>query len=259
MSGFNTTYVYLLSVSLPIAAVTAAALPYQGMSLLPRFDKFRSIPCGSITPERVQKFIANAGMGTTGLFVVIVLAPVVVQSILRWQSRRRRNEAQRLSVAVTIPLERKEEQKPPLISGENPDYHGDHDSIDLMPPLSSPLPRLSNPVRHLRIHSLGELPPPTMDDVTPLCSPRSCPASPVSQPEPPKEGSGQRRSPFNPILPGMKTSWEDGVDPVTGRKWRRRLVVYTGAFGSLKASDGASVGGDHGVLRAEENEMPLES
>lgn len=254
MSGFVQAYLCLLSIPLPIA-VTVAALPYYEMSLSPRFDKLQNIPYNSINPERVQKFFANAGLGTTGLFVVVVLGPVVVRSVLRWQNRRRRREQQRLSAALIIPAVEKEKAEEPLIFGENPDYHGDHVPMETEPPPSSRPPRHLGRIRHLRIHSLDELPPPTMDDISLPHPSWSCPVSPVFESLPPRRKTERRRSPFKPVVPGMKTTWEEGVDPVTGRRWRRKLVVYTSLETIDRTSDkknggGSGIKGNNSVLES---------
>lgn len=134
-----------------------------------------------------------------------------------------------------------------LIFGENPDYHGDQDSTS---PIPCAPPHHTKHVRHLRVHSFDELPPPTMDDIAPR-SPWGYPVSLVYQPELPRKKFGQRRSPFNPIVPGMKTMWEESMDPVTGRRWKRKLVIYSGALDSFKTSDGE--------LKLKENDMFSES
>lgn len=263
MIDFGTIYICIISVSLPIALVTAVVLPHHGMLLIPQFDKFRNISC-DISPERVHHFFTRVGVGSTGLFVAIVLGPIVVRSILRWRNRQRREKEQKLYAAMAVPAgdrmggERAEyggvaeggERQPlilgeSLIFGENPDYHNNQDSTDSIP---RPRPYNTKPVQHLRVHSFDELPPPTMEDVTPPRSPWSYPASPVHQPG--LQKSERRRSPFNPIVPGMKTMWEEGIDPVTGRKWRRKLVIYSGALGSFRAADGE--------LRIRENDPLLE-
>lgn len=259
MFGFGSIYTYLISVSLPIALITAATLPHHKMSLIPQFDKIRSIPCSNISPERVQNFLSRVGMGSTGLLVAIVLGPIVVRGILRWRDGRRREKERILAAAVTVAAEdimereraeddREGGTRQSLIFGENPDYHDNQDSTSPIP--HSP-PHHKKHVRHLRVHSFDELPPPTMEDVTPPRSPWGYPVSLIYQPELPKKKSGQRRSPFNPIVPGMKTMWEESMDPVTGRKWRRKLVIYSGALGSFKTSDGE--------LRLKENDLFSES
>lgn len=257
MFGFGSIYTYLISVSLPIAFITAAALPHHKMSLIPQFDEIRSIPCSDISPERVQNFFSRVGMGSTGLLVAIVLGPIMVRGILRWRDGRRREEEQILAAAVVAAEDNMEGERAgngregvarqSLIFGENPDYHDDHDSTSSIP---HPPLHHKKPVRHLRVHSFDELPPPTMEDVTPPRPSWGYPASLIYQPELPKKRSGQRRSPFNPIVPGMKTMWEESMDPVTGRKWRRKLVIYSGALGSFKTSNGE--------LRLKENDL-LES
>lgn len=263
MTSFNSIKIYLLSVSLPIVAVTAAALPHREMSLLSRFDILQHISRGNVNLESVQNSLTSTGMGSASLFAIIVLGPVVVRSILWWQSARRREKEQKLSVAIVIPVQEKKkgEVRPSLITGENPDYHCDHDPGNSNLPqcgLFVP-PRHTRPVRHLRIHSLDELPPPTMDDMTPPRSTWSCPTSPVFHSEPPRERSGRRRSPFNPILPGMKTTWEEGVDPVTGRVWRRKLVIYASAFETLEKPNTLSMEGDSGALAIRTNDTFSES
>lgn len=254
MSGSTQAKIYL-STLLPIA-VTAAVLPQNGMSLYPRLDKLRSIPCDPVSIEKVQNFFTNAGIGSTGIFLAIVLGPVVVRSIFRWQNRRRREREQRLSAPVVMPLgeERKEEEKKSLIYGDNPDYHA---GVDLTPtpPSSNTAERQPKRFRHLRIHSLDELPPPTLDDISRQSISWSCPVSPVLESAPTLNKPGKRRSPFNPVVPGMKTTWEEGVDPVTGRRWKRKLVVYTSLETLDKTSDEKMVG----ELGSQENGSPPRS
>lgn len=249
MFGFGSIYIPIISVSLPIALVTAVVLPHRKMWLIFLFDKLHNTPCNNINSERVQNFFVRVGMGSIGLFVVIVLGPIVVRRILQWWGRRCRDGEQSPTTAAAYPVgegrgegveegapeEGEREERQSLISGENPDYH---DLTSSIPRPSSLPPHHRKPIRHLRIHSFDGLPPPTMDDVTPPRSPWSYPVSPVYQPEFPKENSGRRRSPFNPIVPGMKTIWKESVDPVTGRKWRRKLVIYSGALDSSPTPDG---------------------
>lgn len=186
-------------------------------------------------------------MGSAGLFVTIILGPIVIRGILRWRNRRRREKKQVLAAAAAAAAEDRRgrgraedggggrrEAGQSLIFGENPDYHDDQDSTSSIP--RAP-PDHTKPVRHLRVHSFDELPPPTMDDIAPR-SPWGYPVSLVYQPELPKKKIGQRRSPFNPIVPGMETMWEESMDPVTGRRWKRKLVIYSGALGSFKTSNG---------------------
>lgn len=261
MFGFNTTYIHLIFVSFPIVFITTAALPHHGMLFIPQFDKFRSISCGDISPERIHSFFVKLGMSSAGLFVAIVLIPVLVRSVLRWWNSRPREREQTLFGEMALPAgSRREggraegdggmevgEERQSLIFGENPDYHDNPDSTN---PTPCPPQHHTNPVRHLRIHSFDELPPPTMEDVTPPRSPWGYPVNPVYKSEFSREKAGRRRSPFNPIIPGMKTTWEEGMDPVTGRKWRRKLVIYSGALDPLQTAGGE--------LRIRENDRSSE-
>lgn len=200
-------------------------------------------------------------MGLAGLFVATVLGPVLVRSVLRWRNSRSREREQTLFAEMAVPAGgRREggraegdggivvgEERQSLIFGENPDYHDNHNSTN---PTPCPPQHHTKPVRHLRVHSFDELPPPTMEDVTPPRSPWGYPVSPVYKSEFSREKPRQRRSPFNPIIPGMKTMWEEGIDPMTGRKWRRKLVIYSGALGSFQTEDGG--------LGIRENDRPSE-
>lgn len=226
MSGSTQAKIYL-STLLPIA-VTATVLPQSGMSLYPQLDKLRNIPRDPVSIQKVQNFLTNVGVGSSGIFLAIVLGPVVVRSIFRWQNRRRREREQRVSAPIRAPLAegKKEDERKSLIFGDNPDYHANVD-VTPTPPSRNTAGHQPKRFRHLRIHSLDELPPPTLDDISRQNLSWSCPVSPVLESAPTLNKPGKRRSPFNPVVPGMKTTWEEGTDPVTGRRWKRKLVVYT--------------------------------
>lgn len=172
----------------------------------------KDMPSYTISPEKVQQFVPATSCWSIGLFFTVVLGPFLVRHILR-RGKRPSRQQQNPNSTASIPTV--EDEKLALPLDENPDYHG----INYAPPVNT----FSLPLLGQRTA------PQSPDREMPPCT--CCPA--VTNPG--KESGGSaggtreiRRSPFNPIVPGMKTILQEGTDPVTGRRWKRRLVVYAG-------------------------------
>ncbi|CAZ81628.1 unnamed protein product [Tuber melanosporum] len=206
-----TSSLALLSLSLPIALST---IPSSHRRIIPFYISEGSgdMPCYSFSPEQLERFMAATGFGSLALLLTVVLGPLVVRNLLR--QRQRLSAPREPSSIVVIPLL---QEKKSLAFGENPDYHNigfRYRPPGKMPPQSQ--------CASSQLSAADELPP---------CA--CCPAetNPSTETVGSRNSRAPRRSPFKPILPGMKTMIEEGVDPVTGHRWRRKVVVYTGGFG----------------------------
>ncbi|PWW72615.1 hypothetical protein C7212DRAFT_335031 [Tuber magnatum] len=222
----------LLSLSLPIALST---IPSTRRRIAPFYisEGSRDMPCYGFSPEQLERFTTATGFGSLAVLLTVVLGPLVVRNFLR--QRRRLPAPREASSIVVIPLPR--EEKESLAFGENPDYHNigfRYKPPGKMPPQS----QCASP----QLSAADELPPCTC-----------CPAETNLGTE--SVGSGNprmppRRSPFKPILPGMKTMMEEGVDPVTGQRWRRKVVIYTRGLGDSSGEGSLAVDGQGGEEEA---------
>ncbi|RPA93575.1 hypothetical protein L873DRAFT_1513931 [Choiromyces venosus 120613-1] len=202
----------LLSLSLPIALSTISS---SRRRITPFYisEGSRDMPCYGLSREQVERFMTATGFGSLALLLTVVLGPFIVRNFLH--QRQRLSTPREPSSIVVIPL--LEEEKESLAFGENPDYHNigfRYQPSGKMPPQSQ---------------CAG--PQPSAADELPPCT--CCPAetNPGTESVGSKKSRVPRRSPFKPILPGMKTMMEEGTDPVTGRRWRRKVVIYTGGLG----------------------------
>ncbi|CUS11296.1 unnamed protein product [Tuber aestivum] len=225
----------LLSLSLPIALST---IPSSRRRIIPFYisEGPRDMPCYGFRPEQLERFMTATGFGSLALLLTVVLGPLVVRNLLR--QRRRLSAPREASSIVVIPLP--QEVKESLAFGENPDYH--NIGFRYKPPGKMPPPsQCASP----QLSAADELPPCTC-----------CPAEtdPGTESVGYKNSRTPRRSPFKPILPGMKTMMEEGVDPVTGHRWRRKVVIYTGGSsdslgGGSPTSDGQGGKGEAPTVR----------
>jgi len=201
----------LLLLSLPIAL---SAISSSRRRITPFYISggSRDMPCYGFGPEQLERFMTATGFGSLALLFTVVLGPLIVRNFLR--QRQRHSAPREPSSIVVMPL--LQEEKESLAFGENPDYHNigfRYKPPGKMPPQSQGAsPQLS---------AADELPPCTC-----------CPAetNPGTESVGSEDSRVPRRSPFKPILPGMKTMMEEGTDPVTGRRWRRKVVIYTGGL-----------------------------
>lgn len=172
------------------------------------------MPCYGFSPEQLERFMTATGFGSLALLFTVVLGPLIVRNFLR-QRQRHSAPPREPSSIVVMPL--LQEEKESLAFGENPDYH--NIGFRYQPPCEMPP------------QSQGTSPQLSAADEPPPCT--CCPAetNPGTKSAGSKNSRVPRRSPFKPILPGMKTMMEEGTDPVTGRRWRRKVVIYTGGLG----------------------------